>query len=230
MSYIWYSLAISLPYPSGEEVGNFLVLSAFATRRGRGRGRHPVVASGIGLSYRPTRLHRLAWQAGTTTLCRSQLYPPFRDYEFGCSSRATCEERQTLLRPGIDNFSQYVFLILAADHLFTPQRLRHRAPKLRKGWKLCWRRCCRTFYINVLQLSRMSFWGIRRVPHSRKQVLPFKDDILSSSWGWYLTSRQLLKEQLPRTCIRKLQFAISQVRLKGGTRHGTSNYNVIVSQ
>jgi hypothetical protein len=24
-----------------------------------------------------------AWQAGTTTLCQSRLYPPVRDYEFG---------------------------------------------------------------------------------------------------------------------------------------------------
>ncbi len=37
---------------------------------------------GIGLSYRPARLH-IDWQAGTTTLCRSQLYPPFREYDFG---------------------------------------------------------------------------------------------------------------------------------------------------
>jgi hypothetical protein len=33
------------------------------------------------MSYRPTRLHRLAGRA--TTLCRSQLYHPVRDYEFG---------------------------------------------------------------------------------------------------------------------------------------------------
>jgi hypothetical protein len=49
------------------------------------------VDSGMGLPYRPARLHRLAfrydnpmpestlshvaWQAGTTTRCRSQLYP-----------------------------------------------------------------------------------------------------------------------------------------------------------
>ncbi len=154
--------------------------------------------------------------AVTTILCRSQLYPPFRDYEFGYSSRATCEERQTLLRPEIDNFSQYVFLILAAHHLFSPQRLRHRAPKLRKGWKLCWRRCCRMFYVNVLQLSRMSFWGIRRVPHSSKQVPPFKDETLSCS-----RQRQLLKEQLPP--IRQLHFTVSQVRLKGGSRMGVVN-------
>jgi hypothetical protein len=25
----------------------------------------------------------IGWQADTTTLCRSQLYLPFRDYEFG---------------------------------------------------------------------------------------------------------------------------------------------------
>jgi hypothetical protein len=25
----------------------------------------------------------IGWGAGTTTLCRSQLYPPVRDYEFG---------------------------------------------------------------------------------------------------------------------------------------------------
>jgi hypothetical protein len=35
-----------------------------------------------GLSYRPARLHRLAGRY-TNTLCRSQLYPPVRDYEFG---------------------------------------------------------------------------------------------------------------------------------------------------
>jgi hypothetical protein len=34
-----------------------------------------------GLSYRAARLH--SWLAGTTTLRRSQLYPPVRDYEFG---------------------------------------------------------------------------------------------------------------------------------------------------
>ncbi len=39
------------------------------------------VDSGMVLSYRPTRLH--GRQAGTTTDCRSQLYPPFRNYEFG---------------------------------------------------------------------------------------------------------------------------------------------------
>ncbi len=144
--YIWYGLAKSLAYPSGRRgvISSFKwVLPAFATCRGRGGG------------SAPARLHMLAWQVGTTTLCRSQLYPPFRDCESGHSSRATCEERQTLLRPGMDNFSQYVFLILAAHHLFTPQRLRHRAPNLRKGWKLCWRKCCRTFYIIVLQLSKI---------------------------------------------------------------------------
>ncbi len=39
------------------------------------------VNSGIGLSYRPARLHRLAGLC-MTTLCRSQLYPSIRDYEF----------------------------------------------------------------------------------------------------------------------------------------------------
>ncbi len=38
------------------------------------------VDSGIGLSYRPAYI---ALPAGTATLCRSQLYPPIRDYEFG---------------------------------------------------------------------------------------------------------------------------------------------------
>ncbi len=47
MSYIWYGLAISLAYPSGEERGNLLVqwlfLPVFVTRRWRGwGGRHPV--------------------------------------------------------------------------------------------------------------------------------------------------------------------------------------------
>jgi hypothetical protein len=40
------------------------------------------VGSGIGLSYRQYK----GWQAVMTTLCRSQLYPPFRDYAFGYSS------------------------------------------------------------------------------------------------------------------------------------------------
>ncbi len=39
------------------------------------------VDSGIGLSLRTARLHRLA--GGTTTLCWSQPNFPFRDYEFG---------------------------------------------------------------------------------------------------------------------------------------------------
>ncbi len=30
------------------------------------------------------------WQAGKTTLCRSQLYLPFSDYEFGWSSVIEC--------------------------------------------------------------------------------------------------------------------------------------------
>jgi hypothetical protein len=42
------------------------------------------VDSGRGLSYRPARLH-IGWQAGKTPLCRSQLYPPVSDYEFGYS-------------------------------------------------------------------------------------------------------------------------------------------------
>jgi hypothetical protein len=29
----------------------------------------------------------VAWRAGTATLCRSQLYPPVRDYEFGYCSQ-----------------------------------------------------------------------------------------------------------------------------------------------
>ncbi len=32
----------------------------------------------------------LGWQAGTTTLCLSQLYPPFREYEF--QNLATVEQ------------------------------------------------------------------------------------------------------------------------------------------
>jgi len=47
--------------------------------------------SGIGLSYRPARLHT-GCRAGTTSLCGSQLYPPFRNYEFGYCSEA-CAER-----------------------------------------------------------------------------------------------------------------------------------------
>jgi hypothetical protein len=35
------------------------------------------VYSGVGLSYRHARLH--SWRVGTTTLCRSWLYPPVRD-------------------------------------------------------------------------------------------------------------------------------------------------------
>ncbi len=37
--------------------------------------------SDIGLSYRPAS--HVAWRAGTTTLCRSWLYPPLGIYEFG---------------------------------------------------------------------------------------------------------------------------------------------------
>ncbi len=37
------------------------------------------VDSGIGLSYRPARLHRLAGRYASK-LCRSQLDSPFRDY------------------------------------------------------------------------------------------------------------------------------------------------------
>jgi hypothetical protein len=40
------------------------------------------VSSCIGLSYRPARLH-VGWRAGTTTLCRSHIYPRVRNYEFG---------------------------------------------------------------------------------------------------------------------------------------------------
>ncbi len=39
------------------------------------------VAAGIGLSYRPARIHRLAGQYGNPS--RRQLYPPVRAYEFG---------------------------------------------------------------------------------------------------------------------------------------------------
>jgi hypothetical protein len=35
-----------------------------------------IVDSGTGLSYRPASLFSLAWRAGTTTICRSQLYSP----------------------------------------------------------------------------------------------------------------------------------------------------------
>jgi hypothetical protein len=38
---------------------------------------------GIGLSYRPVRLHRLVRAGTTTPICHSQHYPPLRDYEFG---------------------------------------------------------------------------------------------------------------------------------------------------
>ncbi len=39
------------------------------------------VGSGIGFSYRPARLHRLAGRYDN--LGRSQQYLPFRDFEFG---------------------------------------------------------------------------------------------------------------------------------------------------
>jgi hypothetical protein len=39
-----------------------------------------IVDTGIGLSY---RVHTVGWQAGTTTPCRSQLYPPSQGYKFG---------------------------------------------------------------------------------------------------------------------------------------------------
>ncbi len=45
------------------------------------------VDSGIGLSYRPVRLHRLA-DLYNHPLCSSQLYAPVRDYEFGYLSLA----------------------------------------------------------------------------------------------------------------------------------------------
>jgi hypothetical protein len=47
------------------------------------------VDSGIGLSYRPT-IGYIGRQAGATTLCRSQLYPPFRNYELGYCFVAKC--------------------------------------------------------------------------------------------------------------------------------------------
>jgi hypothetical protein len=40
---------------------------------------------GIGLSYRPVRLHRLPDQYDN--LCHSRLYPTVRDYEFGYRTR-----------------------------------------------------------------------------------------------------------------------------------------------
>jgi hypothetical protein len=44
------------------------------------------VTSGIGFSSRPARLHKyIGRRAGMTTLCRSQLHPPVRNYEFGYS-------------------------------------------------------------------------------------------------------------------------------------------------
>ncbi len=46
--------------------------------------------SGIGLSYRPARLHRLEWWARTTTLCRSQLCP-----QSGTMNLATAFKRLT---------------------------------------------------------------------------------------------------------------------------------------
>ncbi len=48
----------------------------------------------LGLSYRPARLH-IGWQASTTTLCRSQPYPPFRDCEFGYADLQKEEIRQS---------------------------------------------------------------------------------------------------------------------------------------
>jgi hypothetical protein len=43
------------------------------------------VNSGIGLSAGMPGY--IGWRAGTTILCRSQLYLPVRDYEFGYSSQ-----------------------------------------------------------------------------------------------------------------------------------------------
>jgi hypothetical protein len=47
------------------------------------------VNSGIGLSYRPAKLHRLAGRYDNP-ICRNQLYPTVRDYEFGLSTGEHC--------------------------------------------------------------------------------------------------------------------------------------------
>jgi hypothetical protein len=66
---VWLS---SSPTPSRHQV-----VSVFL----RGPDWGDKVDYGIGLSYRPVRLHK--WRAGTTALCHSRPYPPARDYEFG---------------------------------------------------------------------------------------------------------------------------------------------------
>ncbi len=50
---------------------------------------------GIGLTYRPVRVH--GWRAGTTTLCHSRFYPPVMDYEF-CYRLAYAESQPFLRR------------------------------------------------------------------------------------------------------------------------------------
>jgi hypothetical protein len=47
------------------------------------------VKSGIGLSYRPARLHRMGRAGTQPNICRSWLYPPVRDYEFGLNTGNT---------------------------------------------------------------------------------------------------------------------------------------------
>ncbi len=68
------------------------------------------VASGKGFSYRPARLH-IGWRAGRTALCRSQLYPPVRDYEFGyCSQGLAKTEMCIVLLVHIYQHNNYSFL------------------------------------------------------------------------------------------------------------------------
>jgi hypothetical protein len=62
------------------------------------------VDSGIQWSYRPARLQYIGWQAGTTTQCRCQLYPPFREYEFRYST-VHMANRQVLQPPAGVNYS-----------------------------------------------------------------------------------------------------------------------------
>ncbi len=55
-----------------------------------------IVDSGIGLSYRPARLH-IGWRAGRTTLCQSRLYIP----QSGTKNLASGDSILSPLLPGV---------------------------------------------------------------------------------------------------------------------------------
>ncbi len=80
----------------GASIGTILrlFLKVFRGEWARLGRQHPVakfivpdwrdkVDSGTWFSYPARQATYVGWWAGKTTLCRSQLYPPVRDYEFG---------------------------------------------------------------------------------------------------------------------------------------------------